>query len=153
MSVSLKPSDEGAARVVKGVGSGRRYPRYNIRRASSGEPASLADARQASRRIAQGRKLAVRTEVGRISRFGVPRRRRDLDSEPRRETAEPLLSGVDPAVTVPVACSLRAGWGNRHRKGYRVGLRLTTTPPTSGCIACEAFVPGNPGLHRVLRPA
>src|SRR3989442_14963940 len=100
-----------------------------------------------------GERLALRTKGGWFSRVAFRRRGRDPDSDPGRKATEPLLPRVAGAVTVGVACALRARWRNRHRKKCRAGLRRTTAPPASGGIAGEASVPGDPGVHRVFRPA
>src|ERR1700737_224818 len=126
---------------------------YKIRGGPSSESADFADARQAGWRVTDGRKLALRTQVGWGSRLGFPRGGRIFDQDRGGQAAKPLLSRADRAITVGVACSLRAGWRNRHRQGFRAGLRFAAAPPTSGRIAGEAFVSGNPSIYRVLRPA
>ena len=100
-----------------------------------------------------GGHLDLRTEVGWVSRAGLPRRGRDPDPEPRRKIAEPLLSRVARAAAGAVARSLRARWRNRHRKEWRARLRSAAAPHSSGRVAGEASVAGNPGIDRVLRPA
>ena len=55
-------------------------------------PPRRADARQARRATCRrGRRLDLRAEVGRLPRARLPRRRRALHPEPRREAARPLL--------------------------------------------------------------
>src|SRR6266478_1570706 len=97
--------------------------------------------------------MDLRTEVGRLSRVDLPRWRRDPDPEPRRKIAEPLLSRAARSDPVAIACSLRARWRNRHRQEQWARLRGAAAPPSPRCLAREAAVPGDSGVHRVLRPA
>ena len=59
--------------------------------------------------------LDLRAEVGRLSRAGVPRRRRAPDPEPRREAARPLLPRAARAAAGAAAAALRARRRDRHR--------------------------------------
>ena len=129
----------------------RLEPIDKISYGSSCEPASFADARQAGRRITVRRNMDLRTEMGWISCPGLSRRGRDPDPEPRRKIAEPLLSRTARAAPVTVACSLRARRRNRRRKEWRARLRCAAAPHSSGRVAGEASVTGNPGIDRVLR--
>ena len=65
-------------------------------------------ARQARRRASDGGRLDLRAEVGRLPRRGLPRRRRGLHPEPRRQAAEPLLPRAGRSLTanLPDRCVL-----------------------------------------------
>ena len=67
-------------------------------------------------RIAGRRNMDLRAEVGRLSRAGLPRRRRDPHPEPRRKAAQPLLSGTARAAPLTVARPLRARRRNRRSR-------------------------------------
>src|SRR5260370_38667053 len=97
--------------------------------------------------------MDLRTAVGRVWSVDLPGWRRDPDPEPRRKIAEPLLSRAARSDPVAIACSLRARWRNRHRQEQGARLRGAAAPPSPRCLAREAAVPGDSGVHRVLRPA
>ena len=66
--------------------------------------------------VARRGDMDLRAEMGRLSRAGLPRRRRDPDPEPRRKAAEPLLPRIVRSAARAVARALRARWRNRHRE-------------------------------------
>src|ERR1700746_729675 len=85
-----------------------KFKHRKRRYASSCNPASFADARQAGGRITGKRNMDFRTEMGWISCPGVSRRGRDPDSESRRKIADSLLPGTPRAAPLAVARPLRA---------------------------------------------
>src|ERR1700761_2456209 len=78
-----------------------------------------ADALQARRRASRRRRLALRAEVGRLSRPRLSRRRRALHPKPRRKTAVALLPRSVRATVARAAGALRP----RRRIGDRARRR------------------------------
>ena len=74
--------------------------------------------------LPDGRRLAVRAEVGRLPGARLPRRRRGLHPEPRPEAARPLLPGARGAAPRGAARALRARRRDRDRRRRR---RSTST--------------------------
>src|ERR1043166_2085896 len=64
-----------------------------------------------------------------------------------------VLSRAAGALTVGVAGALRARWRNRRSQEWGSRLRGATASHSSGHVAGDAAVQGNPGINRVLRPA
>ena len=104
--------------------------------------------------LPEGEGWIFRAEVGRLSRAGLPRRRRDPHPEPRREAARTATS---------------PSWSSRCRRscpqrcvldgeiviarGERARLRGAAAAPASGRVAREAARRADPGVDRVLRSA
>src|SRR5438552_9814521 len=105
--------------------------RITLRRASSRESPSLADACEEGSRVAYGRIVDLRAKMGWVSRVGVPGWRGDPDPKPRRKTVKPILSRVARAHQVTVAGSLCARWRDRDREKRRTRLRGAPTPASS----------------------
>ena len=116
-------------------GSGRARPRRLVHSGDGPAPAvraaDRADAGQGLRRLPDGRRLAVRAQVGRLPGPRLPRRRRGLHRSPRPEAARPLLPGARRSAARGAARALRAGRRGRHRprRGARLRGAAAAHPP------------------------
>ena len=101
-----------------------------------------------------GRGLDLRAEVGRLSRAGLSRRRRDSHPEPRREAAQPLLPRAHRSRSrrsCPQRCVLDGEIVVAQRRRARFRSAAAAHPP--GGLAREAALQGDPGVDRVLGSA
>ena len=89
------------------------------------------DGGEGAGRAAPRRWLAIRAQVGWISRGRLQRRRRGSDPQPQPETADPLLSGTGPGAAADQA---EAGGARRrdrdlHRRRHRLRRHDPAHPP------------------------
>ena len=98
----------------------------------------------------KGGRLDLRTEVGRVPRARLPRRRRDPHPEPRREAARPLLPRARGPHQSAVPRALRRRWRDRHRPRGRARLRGPPAEAPPRRVAREEARRRAPGLDRAL---
>ena len=111
-----------------------------------------ADGGGARLRAAGGRRLAVRAQVGRLSRDPRERRRRARALVAEGAAAAALLPGAPPARR-PAPAPLRARRRDRDRPGRRPRLRLDADAAPPGREPSQPAGEGDPGrVHRVRRP-
>ena len=108
---------------------------------------------KASSGLPDGRRLAVRAQVGRVPGARVPRRRRAVHPEPRPEAARPLLSRARRAAQGEPARAMRPRRRGRDRRRRRAPVRGAPAPHPPGRVAGEDARRGEPGELRRVGPA